>query len=65
MHVCLQECEQCSVPVGVARCPALLCVAAANTLHILDVRADGLSDTTVEEPGHSGTPVVFEFSELT
>ena len=49
--------------MAVAR-PHCLCVAAANTLHILSVRADNLSDTE-EEPEHSRAPVVFEFSEFT
>lgn len=65
VHACLQveEWGQWSVPpVAVAR-PHSLCVAAANMLYILNVRADSLSDTA-EEYGHSGAPIVFEFSEF-
>ena len=63
IHTCLQveEREQWSVPVAVAR-PHSLCLAAANMLHILDVRADSLSEI-VEESRHSRAPIVFEFSE--
>ena len=55
--------EQQLRPFALAR-PHSLCVAAANTLHLLHTGSGGDQPEKRDEAEHNGMPMLFEFSEL-